>query len=113
MRRVVVTGVGAVSTCGADAETSWASVVAGKSGLGRRIEWTHVSELPDPGPWLEGGELLIVNGFDRLRRQQNPIDSLGISTFHLSTLSERVFIIPHKHCDLSGRSGSWHTRPHH
>ncbi|MFO0695532.1 MAG: beta-ketoacyl-ACP synthase II [Polyangiales bacterium] len=35
MRRVVVTGVGAVSPCGADAETSWASVVAGKSGIAR------------------------------------------------------------------------------
>src|SRR4051794_13196225 len=38
-------------------------VVAGADGLDRRVEWTHVSELPDPGPWLEGGELLIVNGF--------------------------------------------------
>jgi PucR family transcriptional regulator, purine catabolism regulatory protein len=38
-------------------------VVAGADGLDRRIEWTHVSELEDPGPWLEGGEMLIVNGF--------------------------------------------------
>jgi len=38
-------------------------LVAGASGLDRRIEWAHVSELADPGPWLEGGELLIVNGF--------------------------------------------------
>lgn len=38
-------------------------VLAGASGLDRRIEWMHVSELEDPGPWLEGGEMLIVNGF--------------------------------------------------
>src|SRR5579872_2762642 len=38
-------------------------VLAGAEGLDRRIEWTHVSELEDPGPWLEGGEMLIVNGF--------------------------------------------------
>lgn len=38
-------------------------VLAGAGGLERLIEWTHVSELPDPGPWLEGGEMLIVNGF--------------------------------------------------
>jgi purine catabolism regulator len=38
-------------------------VVAGAAGLDRAIEWMHVSELEDPGPWLEGGELLIVNGF--------------------------------------------------
>ncbi len=50
-------------------------VVAGKSGLGRRIEWTHVSELPDPGPWLEGGELLIVNGFGI------PADAAGQTTY--------------------------------
>jgi purine catabolism regulator len=38
-------------------------VLAGAGGIDRRVEWTHVSELDDPGPWLEGGELLIVNGF--------------------------------------------------
>lgn len=26
------------------------------------IRWVHVSELPDPTPWLEGGELLITTG---------------------------------------------------
>src|SRR5690242_12987119 len=34
MRRVVITGVGAVSPCGTDTETTWANVVAGKSGIG-------------------------------------------------------------------------------
>lgn len=38
-------------------------VVAGAGGLDQHVEWTHVSELEDPGPWLEGGEMLIVNGF--------------------------------------------------
>ena len=32
-RRVVITGVGAVSPCGGDTESTWASVVAGKSGI--------------------------------------------------------------------------------
>lgn len=35
MKRVVVTGLGAVSPCGADIESSWASVSAGKSGIAR------------------------------------------------------------------------------
>ena len=35
MRRVVITGVGAVSPCGADAETSFQNVVAGRSGIAR------------------------------------------------------------------------------
>jgi purine catabolism regulator len=38
-------------------------LVAGEGGLQNAVLWTHTSELVDPGPWLEGGELLIVNGF--------------------------------------------------
>lgn len=38
-------------------------LVAGASAATNPVLWTHVSELSDPGPWLEGGELLIVNGF--------------------------------------------------
>ena len=34
MRRVVVTGLGAVSPCGNDAGSSWDNVVAGRSGVG-------------------------------------------------------------------------------
>ncbi|MDQ3034554.1 MAG: beta-ketoacyl-ACP synthase II [Myxococcota bacterium] len=34
MRRVVVTGVGAVSPCGADTATTWQALLAGRSGIG-------------------------------------------------------------------------------
>ena len=37
-------------------------LVAGASGAGNVIRWVHVSELSDPTPWLEGGELLITTG---------------------------------------------------
>ena len=37
-------------------------VAAGDGGLENPIRWVHVSELPDPTPWLEGGELLITTG---------------------------------------------------
>lgn len=39
-----------------------ASVVAGHAGVDRRgpIRWAHISELTDPTPWLEGGELLLT-----------------------------------------------------
>jgi 3-oxoacyl-[acyl-carrier-protein] synthase II len=33
MRRVVITGVGAVSPCGPDTETTWSNIVAGRSGI--------------------------------------------------------------------------------
>jgi purine catabolism regulator len=38
--------------------------VAGEAGLGRRVTWTHVSELPEPASWLDGGELLISAGLN-------------------------------------------------
>lgn len=30
--------------------------------LDRQIRWVAVSELPDPGPWLDGGEFLLTTG---------------------------------------------------
>src|SRR5918997_5376402 len=37
-------------------------VVAGAEGPGNGVTWLHVSELPDPTPWLEGGEFLLTTG---------------------------------------------------
>ena len=37
-------------------------LAAGADGSDRPIAWVHVSELEDPTPWLEGGELLITTG---------------------------------------------------
>jgi purine catabolism regulator len=37
-------------------------VAAGEAGLGNDVRWLHASELPDPTPWLEGGELLLSTG---------------------------------------------------
>ena len=37
-------------------------LVAGRGGAGREIEAAAVSELANPGPWLQGGELLLTIG---------------------------------------------------
>src|SRR5262245_45978227 len=37
-------------------------LVAGHAGAGREIEAAAVSELANPGPWLQGGELLLTIG---------------------------------------------------
>jgi purine catabolism regulator len=37
-------------------------LAAGASGAATPVRWVHVSELEDPTPWLEGGELLITTG---------------------------------------------------
>ena len=38
-RRVIVTGIGMVTPLGHDLESSWAGLVAGKSGTGRITHW--------------------------------------------------------------------------
>jgi purine catabolism regulator len=37
-------------------------VLAGHSGLDRRVAWAHVCELPDPWRWMGEGELLMTTG---------------------------------------------------
>lgn len=39
--------------------------------LERRIRWTQITELPDPSPWLRGGELVLTNGLWRRRRDNS------------------------------------------
>ncbi|HEY3070295.1 MAG TPA: PucR family transcriptional regulator ligand-binding domain-containing protein [Gaiellaceae bacterium] len=38
------------------------AVAAGSDGLQNEVSWLHVSELADPTPFLEGGELLLTTG---------------------------------------------------
>ncbi len=35
---------------------------AGDAARGRRVGWAHICELPDPGEWLTGGELVLTTG---------------------------------------------------
>src|SRR3954447_11973204 len=36
--------------------------VAGAAGAAHPVRWVHISELPDPTPFLAGGELLLTTG---------------------------------------------------
>src|SRR5215208_1427893 len=38
------------------------SVVTGDANLDNPVRWVHISELPDPTPFLSGGELLLTTG---------------------------------------------------
>ncbi|WP_329174148.1 PucR family transcriptional regulator [Streptomyces sp. NBC_01477] len=38
------------------------TVLAGKDRLDSEVRWVHTSELDDPGPYLDGGELLLTTG---------------------------------------------------
>src|SRR5436309_14242860 len=37
-------------------------LLAGEDAADAPVRWVHVSELPDPTPWLSGGELLLTTG---------------------------------------------------
>ncbi|HEX5146713.1 MAG TPA: PucR family transcriptional regulator ligand-binding domain-containing protein, partial [Conexibacter sp.] len=37
-------------------------LIAGGEGVDAVVRWTHVSEVEDPTPWLEGGELILTTG---------------------------------------------------
>src|SRR5215213_3898130 len=37
-------------------------LAAGEDGADAPVRWVHITELPDPTPWLSGGELLLTTG---------------------------------------------------
>jgi PucR family transcriptional regulator, purine catabolism regulatory protein len=47
-------------------------LAVGEDGADAPIRWVHISELPDPTPWLSGGELLLTTGIqlDSEKRQR-------------------------------------------
>ena len=49
------------------------SLEAGGSGLTREITWTHVCELTDPRPWLDGGEFMMTTGLAVPRRAMTQV----------------------------------------
>jgi len=75
MKRVVVTGVGAVTPVGLDAPSTWASMLEGQSGIGR-ITLFDASEYPvhiagevknfDPAGRIEAKELRRMDRYAQL-----------------------------------------------
>jgi purine catabolism regulator len=37
-------------------------LLTGEAAIDLPVRWVHISELPDPTPWLSGGELLLTTG---------------------------------------------------
>ncbi len=38
------------------------ALAGGEDGADAPVRWVHISELPDPTPWLSGGELMLTTG---------------------------------------------------
>jgi purine catabolism regulator len=54
-------------------------LAAGEDGADAPVRWVHIAELPDPTPWLSGGELLLTTGLqlDSEKRQREFIKRLA------------------------------------
>src|SRR5215211_9374678 len=61
-------------------------LTTGDAGADAPVRWVHISELPDPTPWLSGGELLLTTGIqlDTDERQREFVRLL--SNRHLAGL---------------------------
>jgi purine catabolism regulator len=55
------------------------TLVSGQESAQAHVRWVHSTELPDPTPWLKGGELLLSTGIqlDRPTVQRELIDRLA------------------------------------
>src|SRR3954468_5721130 len=55
------------------------ALVAGEANVDMPVRWVHISELPDPTPWLSGGELLLTTGLglDTAKQQREYIATLA------------------------------------
>jgi len=66
------------------------TLVSGQESAQTHVRWVHATELPDPTPWLKGGELLLTTGLQlngpRLQRElvdrlaDHEIAGLGFGT---------------------------------
>jgi DNA-binding PucR family transcriptional regulator len=54
-------------------------LASGQDSAQTHVRWVHSTELPDPTPWLRGGELLLTTGMqlDRPKVQRELIDRLA------------------------------------
>lgn len=72
-------------------------LIAGESGVSRRVAWAHVSELEDPTPWLCGAEMIMTTGMAIPRNAERQcayverLDDAGVACL---AVSEGMFVPP-------------------
>src|SRR5215211_1846002 len=61
-------------------------LAAGEETADAPVRWVHITELPDPTPWLSGGELLLTTGI-QLRDEASQREFVGrLAGHHLAGL---------------------------
>jgi purine catabolism regulator len=71
-------------TVGSLVEGLGLELAAGQSAAATPVRWVHITELPDPTPWLSGGELLLTTGLqiradDDLREFLRRLEKHGLA----------------------------------
>jgi len=61
-------------------------LTTGDAGADAPVRWVHISELPDPTPWLSGGELLLTTGIQLDTNERQRQFARLLSGHHLSGL---------------------------
>jgi PucR family transcriptional regulator, purine catabolism regulatory protein len=61
-------------------------LATGGEGADAPVRWVHISELPDPTPWLSGGELLLTTGLSLADEERQREFVRLLSGHHLAGL---------------------------
>ncbi|HYP48301.1 MAG TPA: PucR family transcriptional regulator ligand-binding domain-containing protein [Thermoleophilaceae bacterium] len=61
-------------------------LATGDQGADAPLRWVHISELPDPTPWLSGGELLLTTGIQLVSEERQREFVRLLSRHHLAGL---------------------------
>src|SRR5215217_5415091 len=61
-------------------------LATGEDSADAPVRWVHISELPDPTPWLSGGELLLTTGIQLDTDERQREFARLLSGHHLSGL---------------------------
>jgi purine catabolism regulator len=77
-------------TVGSLVEGLGLELAAGQPAAATPVRWVHITELPDPTPWLSGGELLLTTGLqlegdDALREFARRLEHHGLAGLGFGT----------------------------
>jgi 3-oxoacyl-[acyl-carrier-protein] synthase II len=97
LNRVVVTGIGMVTSLGLDVPTTWEAMLSGKSGIDWITQWGDLDEvkakfkLAEDFP-LIAGEVKDFNIKDIVKQRKHGFEKL--IRIGLASLSARVWVVP-------------------